>query len=444
MFSDTGVRNRPIPRVHGRPVSGRKLILTSLLALLVMAPAAHAAPRHGLLTGFSDFAAFQGPNPAERQSAFANLRAARGTVVRIQSGWNEIAPTKPPTDAAARDPAWPGYRWERLDTWVREAVAAHVTPLVLLTGAPAWAGAAAAAAARRRAPGSRRRPATACSRKPWRGATRAASRTCRACATTRPGTSRTSGTSSTPQWTRRGGRFRPASPAIYRKLLNAFYKGAKSGLPARLHGFRGHRPVRRVPAGREANAGRALHARAALCVRGRSHPRPKRRCPGGPVFFDALAHHPYPIGTPRRTAINPDDVVIPDIWKLTRPMKVALRAGYVRPRRPKPVLGDRDLLGHQPARPERPAGEAGRQVYGGRALHALAPGCERRGLVADARRAGGPGLGLHAPERRLLPGFQRGGRQAEARLLHVPLSVHRVSRSAGWHRSGGSRRSGEP
>jgi hypothetical protein len=317
-------------------VSGRKLILTSLLALLVMAPAAQATPRHGLLTGFSDFQAFQGPSPAERQAAFANLRAARGTVLRIQSGWNEIAPTKPPTDADARDPAWPGYRWGALDTWVREAVAAHVTPLVMLTGAPAWAE---GRGRRRSAPAGTWKPSAA----DYRLFAEALARRYSGGFANLPRVRYYQAWNEpnlwnflNPQWTRHGGRFQPASPAIYRRLLNAFYKGAKRGYKRAYIVSAGTAPFgESQPGGKRMQA--AFFTRELLCVRGRSHPRPKRRCPGGPVFFNALAHHPYPIGTPLRTAINPDDVVIPDIWKLTRPMKVALRAGYVRPRQPKPV-----------------------------------------------------------------------------------------------------------
>src|ERR671931_1830244 len=76
----------------------------------------------------------------------------------------------------------------------------------------------------------------------------------------------------------------------------------------------------------------AVFTRALLCVSGRRHPRAQRRCPGGAARFDALAHHPYAFGSPRRHAINRDDVVTPDFSKLTRPLAAALRAGWVLPR----------------------------------------------------------------------------------------------------------------
>ena len=50
-----------------------------------------------------------------------------------------------------------------------------------------------------------------------------------------------------------------------------------------------------------------------------------------------LAHHPYSTGPPTGTAINADDVAIPDLHKLKRPLRAALRRGTVRPRGPKPL-----------------------------------------------------------------------------------------------------------
>jgi hypothetical protein len=81
----------------------------------------------------------------------------------------------------------------------------------------------------------------------------------------------------------------------------------------------------------------AYFVRAFLCVRGRRHPRPIRHCSHGVVRFDVLAHHPYPIGPPRRVAPNVDDVVVPDLGKLTRPLAVAVRGRKVRPRKHKQI-----------------------------------------------------------------------------------------------------------
>ena len=46
-----------------------------------------------------------------------------------------------------------------------------------------------------------------------------------------------------------------------------------------------------------------------------------------------LAHHPYSVGSPRRKAVNADDVSIPDMGKLTRLLRAAERTGGALPRR---------------------------------------------------------------------------------------------------------------
>jgi hypothetical protein len=139
----------------------------------------------------------------------------------------------------------------------------------------------------------------------------------------------------TPQWTRRRGRWVAVSPVLYRRLLNAFYAGVKSVHRSNYVVSAGTAPFGEPRKG-SARMPAAYFTREFLCVRGRRRPRPVR-CSSSPARFDALAHHPYPIGPPRRPAVNPDDVVVPDLWKLTRPLRVAIRAGKVRPRRRKPI-----------------------------------------------------------------------------------------------------------
>jgi len=136
-----------------------------------------------------------------------------------------------------------------------------------------------------------------------------------------------------PQWVRHGRRFSPASPGIFRGLLNAFYASVHAVDPTNLVVTAGTAPFgdphpgdRRIPP--------ALFTREFLCVSGRRVLRP-HPCPGGPSHFDALAHHPYPLGSPPTHALNPDDVVIADLSRLTRPLAVALRAGNVLPAGPK-------------------------------------------------------------------------------------------------------------
>jgi hypothetical protein len=316
----------------------RALFAAGCAVLLALITAAPAAGSHGLRTGFADFDAFQRLNGGERSAAYDNMRAARGSVVRLQVSWRGVARSKPPSRQAARDPGWPGYDWSSVDGVVRDATAAGVHVLLSWTAAPDWA-----EGRRRRAsapPGTWKPSASAyelfaeAAARRFSGSYRDASgqllpRVRYWQAWNEPNLS----DFLTPQWTRRRGRWVATSPTLYRHLLNAFYRGVKRAKATNYVVSAGTAPfaepwpgARRMPA--------ALFTRELLCVRGRQRPRPFR-CSGSPVHFDALAHHPYPIGPPRRTATNPDDVVIPDMWKLTRPLRAAMRAGKVAPRRPK-------------------------------------------------------------------------------------------------------------
>jgi hypothetical protein len=135
----------------------------------------------------------------------------------------------------------------------------------------------------------------------------------------------------TPLWRQRGGRWIDVGAGWYRKLLNAFYTGINAVDPSNVvvaagtspHGDLGANGWRIPP---------ARFVRDLLCVAGRQRPRARRSCGDLPVRFDVLAHHPYPIGSPNRHAVNPDDVEVPDFSRLLRPLNAAIKAGTVRPK----------------------------------------------------------------------------------------------------------------
>jgi len=304
-----------------------------MLAATLLAVPQAASARHTLRTGFTDDSVFRSAPPGERLAGFGHVHSAGGSVVRVFFSWAELAPTPPPSSAVARNPGWAGYRWGTLDRVVRETNGAGLRLLVAFSVAPRWAeGAGRPASA---PPGSWRPSAPA-----FRDFAEAAARRYSGGFAGLPRVRYWQGWNEpnlsdflTPQWSRRGGRLVPASPGHYRGLLNAFYAGVKAGnrsnfvLTAGTAPFGDHRRGRR-------RMDPAYFTRALLCVSGRRRPRPVR-CPGGPVRFDGLGHHPYPIGPPRRSARHPDDVVIPDLGALTRPLRAAIRGGKVRPRRRK-------------------------------------------------------------------------------------------------------------
>jgi hypothetical protein len=242
-----------------------------------------------------------------------------------------VAPERPPTAADAVNPSWSGYRWGNVDAEVSDALAAGIQPLLLVNNAPAWAEGPDRPKVSRKAPFGSWRPSAVDFGRFAQAAARRYPAVRHWQAWNEPNLSNYL----TPQWRRTRHGFAAESPQIYRRMLNAFYAGVKRVSAANVVVTGGTAPFGDLHRG-DPRMPPAEFTRVLLCVKGRAHPRAAAHCPA-PVHFDALAHHPYPIGPPHRHAINADDVNIPDFGKLTRPLAVALRAGTVLPRRPKQV-----------------------------------------------------------------------------------------------------------
>jgi hypothetical protein len=322
--------------------SGRLAAVTAVaLVALAQCDVAPAAPAR-LRTGFTDREAYQEIG-ADRVTALDRSRRAGASVIRISTGWRGLSPTKPPSSADARNPAWPGYNWSGLDAIVRDVVAEGLQPILTFTGAPDWAEGPGRPAVSRGAPAGTWRP----SPRWYRYFAEAAARRYSGSfpdpalagaflprarywqAWNEPNLRRYL----TPQWRKRRGRFLPASPGQYRRLLNAFYRGVKAAHRTNFVVSAGLAPFGDPKRG-EDRIQPAYFARELLCIRNRRRLRPFR-CPNSPVRFDAFGHHPYSLGNPRRRALNADDVTIPDLRKLTRVLRAAVRAGKVRPRHSK-------------------------------------------------------------------------------------------------------------
>ena len=314
----------------------------SAAAIGGIATPAQAAP--AMLRGFTDLDTIQ-RNPAERSLALEHLKHARATSLRIMWLWSEVERAKPADRTQARDPDAPIYDFSKLDALLRDLAAAGVTPLLEIHEAPAWWEGPKRPRVSHRVPAGTWRPnptayadfMTAVARR-YSGS--------------HPDPLRPGETLPrvrhwqlwnepnlynflNPQWVRDGRRWRRVSPRLYKRLLNAGYEAVKSVARDNVVVSAGTAPFAEPwPGGPRMPA--AAFWRALLCVDGREHPR-ARDCRKDPAKFDILAHHPYPIGPPGRKAINPDDVVIPDFPKLQKPLRVALAAGNVHPKRPKRI-----------------------------------------------------------------------------------------------------------
>jgi hypothetical protein len=128
-----------------------------------------------------------------------------------------------------------------------------------------------------------------------------------------------------PQWS--GGR--PASPDLYRRMLNAFYRGVKSVDPSAVVVTAGSAPFGDQPGGLRMTP--VTFWRNLLCLNGAGGRLRSAGCTD-PAHFDAWSHHPYAVGSPTWHALDPGDVAMPDLGKLTSLMRAAERDGTALPR----------------------------------------------------------------------------------------------------------------
>lgn len=304
-----------------------------------------AAPAHALELGFNSDDLFRAPNTAGQgaddagmAAGLANAHGAGASVWRFALLWHNVAPERPPSDADAANPDWPGYRWEQTDRTVRAIAAAGLDPLPFIYRAPAWAEGAG------RPPATQFVPAGT-----WRPDAAAFGAFAKALATryggkhpdpllpgqTLPQISSWQGWNEpnlyvylTPQYVQSGGGWQLEAPRLFRDLLNAFYDGIKSVNPAATVVAGATAPYGDYPAGGH-RIPPAHFMRELLCVDAAT----LAARPGCPqVRFDAYAHNPYTGFAPTRRALNADDVAVPDLGKLQVVVRRATQRGTIRPK----------------------------------------------------------------------------------------------------------------
>ncbi len=278
-------------------------------------------PHGGLSRGISDGGLFLSGEEGVRRLAMDKARAAGATVVRLPLNWASLVRTPTPAGFDPRDPGSPMYDFASIDVGVRSAAAAGLTPLLVVTHAPAFAEAphrwryaypgswapdpaalqAFATALARRYSGSFSDPLAV---------GRPLPRVRLYQAWNEPNLPRYL----EPQWTVRDGHWSAFSPLVYRGLLNAFYAGVKSVDPGDLVVAAGV-----APNGDPAGVGRMAPVSfltAMLCLRTRAG------CPE-PPRLDVLSFHPLSVGDPDRAAAASLDVSIADAAKVTRLLREA-------------------------------------------------------------------------------------------------------------------------
>jgi hypothetical protein len=330
-------------------------------------------PHGGLTRGVSDGTLLLSEHAEVRELALTRIRDTGAATVRIPVDWREVVSADPPAGFDARDPSSPAYRFALIDAAVRSAVSAGLTPLLVVSHAPAFAEAphrwpyaypgswdpspAAleefAAALARRYGGSFPDPLAP-------GRTLPRVRLFQAW--NEPNLARYL----EPQWVVAGRRWSAFSPLLYRQLLNGFYAGVKSVQPADVVVAAGVAPngdpagVGRIapvtflqemlclppggsPVPRAAARSRARRGSAAIARRGAASwrggaasRRGSARC-ADPPRFDVLAFHPLSFGDPDLAAVSSLDVSIADAGKVTSLLAQAERLHTALPAGVKPV-----------------------------------------------------------------------------------------------------------
>ncbi len=309
----------------------RIVLLTAAIVAtfaLVATPALAGAPPP-LQIGFSDgiFTSQAGPVWLGRAAA------AGADVVRIDIGWVAPDTQRRPRGFNAENPASPFYDFKESDAAVEAATSHNLRVILTFTGAPPWA--EGPHPPKQAAPGS------------WEPRPRAIREYAIALARRYSGRFPDPGDPLrtlprvwafqlwnepnlslylAPQW--QGNR--PESPLLYRAMLNAFYSGIKSVDRGALVVTAGTAPFGDAgPGGQRIMP--AFFWRVVLCQQQSRGLLASTHC-SDPPHFDVLAHHPYSVGEPSTKALNPDDVSIPDMWKLARILRAAERDGDALPR----------------------------------------------------------------------------------------------------------------
>jgi hypothetical protein len=267
------------------------------------------------------------PDAGVRSKWLKRARHAGGRIVRLNVPWSSVAPTQP---AHPGNPSDPSYEFGSLDAAVKSARAKGLTVLMTVFSAPSWAEG-------KHRPGSAE-PGT------WRPKSGPFGDFGRALAKRYSGhfgglphvkyfeawNEANLSAYLAPQYNGK----KLVSASIYRKMLNAFYRGVHSAA----HGDKvvsgGLAPYGEPPGGDRTRP--LTFLRKLLCLKGSTNNLHARRCPAK-AHLDIAGDHPIDTsGGPHTSAVNPNDVATPDFKNLRKTVRAAERHHTVKPggRRP--------------------------------------------------------------------------------------------------------------
>ncbi|HEV7563303.1 MAG TPA: hypothetical protein VGO24_07350 [Solirubrobacterales bacterium] len=251
---------------------------------------------------------------------FQHVVATGAKLALVPMRWWGVAPEKLPASWNPENPADPNYDWEFYDTWVRNAVAAGLTPVLQVRGAPFWAqecGPYPHDSPCKPNPGMLEVFAKATAAH-FSGNVAGVPRVVYFQGLNEPNLS----IFFNPQYEGNA----VVSPTLYRRLINSFYNGIKSVMGSDVVIAAGLGPIA-VP---KFTIGPMKFTRELLCMTGHVHPKKIKGngCEGG-VHFDVFDIHPYTTGGPTHEG-GPDDVQLGDIPKLQSLLRAANQAGRIK------------------------------------------------------------------------------------------------------------------
>ncbi|MDQ6778809.1 MAG: hypothetical protein M3071_21865, partial [Actinomycetota bacterium] len=303
------------------------------------AAAAAAAAPLPLTLGFDDGGPLASPSTSVSDPWLSRATNDGAQIVRVTLPWSAVTPAVRPSGFRPADPASPGYSWSSVDSRVRSLSSRGVQVLLMVLGAPSWA------EGRGRPRGA---PPGA-----WRPDPKQLGLFAHAAALRYSGRypdPQTPGKALprvryweawnepnlpsflSPQWTRSGRRYVASSPILYRRMLNAFYPAVKQVAPSNVVVAGGTAPFGDAIPG-SSRMTPVLFWQQLMCLGGAA----LHAFACDPAHFDVLDHHPFDVGGPLQPALDPGDVSVPDMGKLTRLLDAAVRDRSILPRGPKAV-----------------------------------------------------------------------------------------------------------
>lgn len=291
------------------------LLLPVLAALVISAAAAPAASARPFVTGVSGIGDFA-------PLAFQRTREAGAELTRLVVPWANVAPKSQPASWNPEDPDDPHYQWGYVDEGVRQSIAAGLTPLLTVDGAPKWAQGCTSPPGLQMTEVCDPDPAKlaafgAALARRYSGHFQNLPRVEYLQALNEPNLT----LFFFPQFNTAG---KALAAGLYRDLINAFYAAVKAVEPTDKVIAAGLGPTEL----KNYNVGPLRFTRELLCMKGGNKPKPiKGGCSGG-VHFDIFDIHPYTTGGPTHQG-GPNDVQMGDLGKLQTLLKAADRSGHL-------------------------------------------------------------------------------------------------------------------